>query len=112
MDWGYDVKVCEMLDGVFYFKMVCFILGDGVILVIKVMVDNGFFGDCKIVVVLEGEEYVVNVIWVNDVVLVFEGYLRILVVIDVVGFKMVVLLIYEVWKVDGGLSCLLFCFNL
>ena len=69
-DWGYTARVCETPEGVLHFKTACSTLGDNVILATRVMADSGFFGDRKIVVVPDGEEYAANVIRVNDVVLV------------------------------------------
>jgi dimethylargininase len=57
-------------------------------------------------VVPEGEDYAANVIRVNDVVLVPEGYPKTLAAIETAGFKTVVLPTHEARKVDGGLSCL------
>ena len=105
-DWGYSATVCETPEGVLHFKTACSTLGDDVILATRVMADSGFFGDRKIVVVPDGEEYAANVIRVNEVVLVPEGYPRTLEAIEAAGFKTVVLPTHEARKVDGGLSCL------
>ena len=105
-DWGYKAEVCETPEGVLHFKTTCSTLGDGVILATKVMADSGFFGDRKVVVVPEGEDYAANVIRVNDFVLVPEGYPKTLAAIEEAGFRTVVLPTHEARKVDGGLSCL------
>lgn len=104
--WGYKAEVCETPEGVLHFKTACSTLGDNVILATKVMADSGFFGDRRIVQVAEGEDYAANVIRVNDVVLVPEGYPKTLAAIEAAGFKTVVLPTHEARKVDGGLSCL------
>ncbi|MBN9671189.1 dimethylarginine dimethylaminohydrolase family protein [Roseibium aggregatum] len=104
--WGYRAEVCETPEGVLHFKTACSTLGDNVILATRIMADSGFFGDRKVVVVPDGEEYAANVIRVNDVVLVPEGYRKTLEVIEGAGFKTVVLPTHEARKVDGGLSCL------
>ncbi|MES0810741.1 arginine deiminase family protein [Roseibium sp. SCPC15] len=105
-EWGYKAEVCETPDGVLHFKTACSTLGEGVILATRVMAESGFFGDRKVVVVPEGEEYAANVIRVNDVVLVPEGYPKTLAAIEEAGFRTVVLPTHEARKVDGGLSCL------
>jgi dimethylargininase len=105
-EWGYKAKVCETPEGVLHFKTACSTLGEGVILATKIMADSGFFGDRKVVVVPDGEDYAANVIRVNDVVLVPEGYPKTLGAIRDAGFKTVVLPTHEARKVDGGLSCL------
>jgi dimethylargininase len=105
-DWGYTARVAETPEGVLHFKTACSTLGDGVILATKVMVDSGFFGKRKTVLVAEGEDYAANVIRVNDVVLVPEGYPKTQSAIEAAGYTTVVLPTHEARKVDGGLSCL------
>ncbi|MEM9631339.1 MAG: arginine deiminase family protein [Pseudomonadota bacterium] len=105
-DWGYTAEVCETPEGVLHFKTACSTLGEGVILATRVMAESGFFGDRKVVVVPDGEEYAANVIRVNDVVLVPEGYPKTLAAIEEAGIRTVVLPTHEARKVDGGLSCL------
>ncbi|WP_434051359.1 MAG: arginine deiminase family protein [Roseibium sp.] len=105
-EWGYEAEVCETPDGVLHFKTACSTLGDDVILATKVMADSGFFGNRKTVVVADGEDYAANVIRVNDVVLVPEGYPQTLAAIEAVGFQTVLLPTHEARKIDGGLSCL------
>ncbi len=105
-DWGYTARVAETPEGVLHFKTACSTLGDGVILATKVMIESGFFGSRKTVQVPEDEEYAANVIRVNDVVLVPEGYPKTKAAIESAGFKTVVVPTHEARKVDGGLSCL------
>ncbi|WP_420332812.1 dimethylarginine dimethylaminohydrolase family protein [Roseibium sp.] len=105
-DWGYSAKVCETPAGVLHFKTACSTLGDDVILATRVMAESGFFGDRKTVVVADGEDYAANVIRVNDVVLVPEGYPQTRAAIEAAGFKTVLLPTHEARKIDGGLSCL------
>ncbi|WP_299480932.1 dimethylarginine dimethylaminohydrolase [uncultured Roseibium sp.] len=105
-NWGYSAEICETPEGVLHFKTACSTLGDGVILATGVMAESGFFGNRELVVVPEGEEYAANVIRVNDVVLVPEGYPKTRAAIEAAGFKSVVLPTHEARKVDGGLSCL------
>ncbi|MEP0233653.1 arginine deiminase family protein [Roseibium sp.] len=111
-EWGYNARVAETPDGVLHFKTACSTLGEGVILATKVMIDSEFFGDRKTVQVPEDEEYAANVIRVNDVVLVPEGYPKTRDAVEAAGFKTVVLPTHEARKVDGGLSCLSLRFSL
>ncbi|PVB61028.1 arginine deiminase family protein [Labrenzia sp. 011] len=110
--WGYRAEVCNTPDGVLHFKTACSTLGDDVILATKVMADSGFFGERRVIEVPEGEDYAANVIRVNDVVLVPEGYPKTLAAIRATGFDTVVLPTHEARKVDGGLSCLSLRFSL
>ncbi|MEM5582212.1 arginine deiminase family protein [Roseibium sp. AS2] len=111
-EWGYRARVCETPEGVLHFKTACSTLGEDVILATKVMAGSGFFGERKVVVVPDGEDYAANVIRVNDVVLVPEGYPETLAAIEAAGFRTVVLPTHEARKVDGGLSCLSLRFSL
>lgn len=104
--WGYEAVVCETPEGVLHFKTACSTLGNGVILATRVMAESGFFGSRKTVVVADGEDYAANVIRVNDVVLVPEGYPQTLAAIKAAGFQTVLLPTHEARKIDGGLSCL------
>ena len=104
--WGYKARVAETPDGVLHFKTACSTLGDGVILATKVMIDSGFFGSRRTIAVPDGEDYAANVIRVNDVVLVPEGYPKTLAAIEAGGFRTVIVPTHEARKVDGGLSCL------
>lgn len=110
--WGYRAEVCGTPEGVLHFKTACSTLGDGVILATKVMAESGFFADRRVIEVPEGEDYAANVIRVNDVVLVPEGYPKTLAAIRAAGFDTVVLPTHEARKVDGGLSCLSLRFSL
>ena len=105
-DWGYNARVAETPEGVLHFKTACSTLGEGVILATKVMIDSGFFGSRRTIAVPDGEDYAANVIRVNDVVLVPEGYPKTQAAIEASGFRTVVVPTHEARKVDGGLSCL------
>lgn len=103
---GYEARVCETPDGVLHFKTACSTLGDGAILATRVMAESGFFDGRKVVVVPDGEDYAANVIRVNNVVLVPEGYPKTDAAIREAGFRTVIVPTHEARKVDGGLSCL------
>ncbi|GGB50241.1 amidinotransferase [Roseibium aquae] len=104
--WGYTARVCETPPGVLHLKTACSTLGGGVILAAQAIAESGLFGDRKLVVVPDGEDYAANVIRVNDVVLVPEGFPRTLAAVEAAGFKTVAVPTHEARKVDGGLSCL------
>ncbi|POF31763.1 dimethylarginine dimethylaminohydrolase family protein [Roseibium marinum] len=110
--WGYRAEVRDTPEGVLHFKTACSTLGDGVILATRVMAESGIFEGRRVIEVPEGEDYAANVIRVNDVVLVPEGFPKTLAVIRDAGFDTVVLPTHEARKVDGGLSCLSLRFSL
>ncbi|MET1411112.1 arginine deiminase family protein [Roseibium sp. HPY-6] len=103
---GYSAEICETPEGVLHFKTACSTLGDSVVLATGVMAGSGFFGDRKVVIVPDGEEYAANVIRINDVVLVPEAYPKTRAAIEAAGFSTIALPTHEARKVDGGLSCL------
>lgn len=103
---GYSAEIWETPDGVLHFKTACSTLGDDVILATSVMAESGFFGDREVIFVPDGEEYAANVIRINDVVLVPEGYPKTRAAIEAAGFSTVAVPTHEARKVDGGLSCL------
>ena len=111
-DWGYNPRIAETPEGVLHFKTACSTLGEGVILATRPMIESGFFGSRKTIQVPDGEDYAANVIRVNDVVLVPEGYPATRAAIEAAGFDTVVLPTHEARKVDGGLSCLSLRFSL
>lgn len=111
-EWGYSVRIVETPAGVLHFKTACSTLGEDVILATRPMIESGLFGDRKVVAVADGEDYCANVIRVNDVVLVPEGYPATLANIQAAGFRTRLMPVSEPRKVDGGLSCLSLRFSL
>lgn len=54
----------------------------------------------------EEEAYAANCIWVNDTVIVPEGYPAVLKAVQDMGYRTLVVDTSEFRKLDGGLSCL------
>ncbi|MCR5182656.1 MAG: N(G),N(G)-dimethylarginine dimethylaminohydrolase [Clostridia bacterium] len=54
----------------------------------------------------ESEAYAANCIWVNDTVIVPEGYPHVLEAVKSMGYKVLTVDTSEYRKLDGGLSCL------
>ena len=54
----------------------------------------------------EEEAYAANCIWVNDTVIVPEGYPAVLAAVQGLGYKTLLVDTSEYRKLDGGLSCL------
>lgn len=57
-------------------------------------------------VVPEGEEYAANVVWINDIVLMPEGYPGTRRLLEENGYKVREMPVSEISKMDGGLTCL------
>jgi len=58
------------------------------------------------VVIPEEEAYAANCIWVNDTVIVPEGYPAVLSAVKTMGYETITVDTSEFRKLDGGLSCL------
>ena len=69
-------------------------------------IDKPDFAQYNKIVVPEEEAYGANCIWVNDTVIVAEGYPTVLKAVQDLGYKTLVVDTSEYRKVDGGLSCL------
>ena len=57
-------------------------------------------------VIPEEEAYAANCIWVNDTVIVPEGYPAVLAAVKAMGYQTITVDTSEYRKLDGGLSCL------
>ena len=58
------------------------------------------------VIVPEEEAYGANCIWVNETVIIPEGYPSVLKAIQDLGYKTLIVDTSEFRKIDGGISCL------
>ena len=92
-------KVLHLKTGVNY-------LEDNNMLVCGEFVDKPDFKDYNRIVIPEEEAYAANCIWVNDTVIVPEGYPTVLKAVQDLGYKTLVVDTSEYRKLDGGLSCL------
>jgi dimethylargininase len=54
----------------------------------------------------ENEDYAANCLWINDRVLIADGYTKTKMLIEHAGFQTITLDMSEFRKLDGGLSCL------
>ena len=57
-------------------------------------------------VIPEDEAYAANSIWVNDTVIIPEGYPAVLAAVKAMGYRTITVDTSEYRKLDGGLSCL------
>lgn len=69
-------------------------------------VDNPLFKDFNTVEMPEEEMYAANCVWVNDYVLVPEGYPKVKKIVEDMGYKTIILEVSEYRKTNGGLSCI------
>lgn len=64
------------------------------------------FKDFNILKIADDESYAANCIWVNDRVLIPEGFPKARKTIEDAGYKVIEIDVSEFRKIDGGLSCL------
>lgn len=64
------------------------------------------FAEYNKIIIPEDEAYAANCIWVNDKVIVPEGYPSVLKAVQDAGYETIVVDTSEYRKLDGGLSCL------
>ena len=68
--------------------------------------ENSLFDGFHKVKIPEDEAYAANCIWVNDTVIVPEGYPKVLAAVKELGYSTITVDVSEFRKLDGGLSCL------
>jgi len=76
------------------------------LLVTGEFIDSPIFKDFNKIIVDEDEQYSANSIWVNNKVIVPEGYPKTKKAIEDAGYEVVTVDTSEYRKLDGGLSCL------
>ncbi len=76
------------------------------LLVAGEFITNPIFKDFNRIIIDESESYSANCIWVNNVVIVPEGYPKTKKAIESAGYKVIEVDTSEYRKIDGGLSCL------
>ncbi len=69
-------------------------------------IKNNNFNDFTKIEVTEEEDYAANCIWVNNTVLVPNGYPKTKLKIENSGYRTIAVDVSEFRKLDGGLSCL------
>ena len=94
------------LEEVLHLKTGVNYLEDNNMLVSGEFVEKEDFMKYNKVVIPEDEAYAANCIWVNDTVIVPEGYPAVLAAVQGLGYKTLVVDTSEYRKLDGGLSCL------
>ena len=94
------------LQHVLHLKTGVVFLANDILVVAGEFVDRPEFRAFTRIVVDPGEEYAANCLWINDRVLVADGYPRLRARIEAAGFPTIALDMSEFRKLDGGLSCL------
>lgn len=92
-------KVLHLKTGVNYIE-------NNNMLVSGEFIDKDEFKGFNKIIIPEEEAYAANCIWVNDTVIVPEGYPTVKKAIEDMGYKIILVDTSEYRKLDGGLSCL------
>lgn len=103
----YDMTCSEVpLEKVLHLKTGVNYLENNNMLVSGEFIEKPDFAKYNKTVIPEEEAYAANCIWVNDTVIVPEGYPAVLKAVKDMGYKTIVVDTSEYRKLDGGLSCL------
>lgn len=103
--YGYD-GVAVPLKEMLHLKTGLAYLENNNLLIAGEFIEDPMFKDFNKVVIPEDESYAANCIWMNDYVLVPEGYPKVKKAIEDLGYKIIEVDTSEFKKLDGGLSCL------
>lgn len=103
----YDMTCSEVkLEEVLHLKTGVNYLEDNNMLVSGEFIEKPEFEKYNKAVIPEEEAYAANCIWINDTVIVPEGYPVVLAAVEGLGYKTLLVDTSEYRKLDGGLSCL------
>jgi dimethylargininase len=103
---GASVEISKTPEGVLHFKSDCSLLDEETIFATKKMKDTGFFDKkFRIIQVPDEEALAANTLRINDFLLIPEGFPKSLNVLSK-NYRVKVLKVDEVAKVDAGLSCM------
>ena len=103
--YGYSCSEVK-LEKVLHLKTGVNYLENNHMLVSGEFTDKPEFASYQKYVIPEDEAYAANCIWVNDTVIVPEGYPAVLEAVESMGYKAITVDTSEFRKLDGGLSCL------
>ena len=103
--YGHTATLVELKE-MFHLKTGVNYLENNNLLVAGEFIDNPLFKDFNKVEIPEDEMYAANCVWVNDYVLVPEGYPKVKKIVEDMGYEPIVLGVSELRKTNGGLSCI------
>ncbi|MDC0226660.1 arginine deiminase family protein [Alphaproteobacteria bacterium] len=103
---GASVDICHTPKNILHFKSECSLIDDDTILLTKKMANLNIFNKkYHLIQVPEGEEIVANSIRVNDNLLIPKGFKKTEEILSK-NYKLTLLNVNEISKVDAGLSCM------
>ena len=103
---GRASQVVKVPPGTLHLKTDCSLIDEETILATPRLASSGLPGDCRVLVVPEEERPASNALRVNDVVFIRSGCPRTLDMLLTHGVKVLPLPVFEIAKIDAGLSCM------
>lgn len=94
------------LEDVLHLKTGVSYLENNIMLVIDAFLNKAEFQEYNLIPVEPSESYAANSLWINNQVLVPEGFPKTRTKIEQAGYKTIEVDVSEFRKLDGGLSCL------
>jgi dimethylargininase len=104
-EFGYHTDIVNVPEALHFKSSVNFI-DENTLLVTQACYPMDCIADYRKLVVPEGEEYAANVVWMNDVILMPEGYPGTRRLLEENGYQIREMAVSEISKMDGGLTCL------
>ena len=102
---GYQSRIVETPKGVLHFKSDCAALDEETVLVTPRLATTQIFKNHELIVTPEGEYGAANVLRVNEVLLVPNGFPKTAELLSK-KYEVKIIDIFEVSKLDAGLSCM------
>lgn len=103
---GLKSKVVEVPSGTLHLKTDCALIDEETILATEKLGKSGLFAGYRVLVAPADEPHVCNALRVNDVIFVRAQCPRTVEMLAKLGCKVVALPVFEVTKIDAGLSCM------
>ena len=103
--YGHNPHLVEVKDTL-HLKTGVNYLENNNLLISGEFIDNPIFKDFNKIPIPEDEMYAANCVWVNDYVLVPEGYPKVKKIVEDLGYTPLVVGCSELRKTNGGLSCI------
>lgn len=103
---GYNLRIVQTPAEILHFKTECGLLDAETVFATARLADTGCFADYRVLIAPKGEEAAANLIRVNDVVLVSDGFPQTRRQLERAGYTLVVVPTGQAALLDGGLSCM------
>lgn len=103
---GRKARIVETPASILHFKTASSLLDEETVLATAALASSGCFAPWRVLLVPEGEEAAANALRVNDRVLLGNRFGRTGEMLERVGYRVELLAVDEIGKLDAGLSCL------